>query len=109
MLRRMYLDDERLPKTLHDWIVVRSVAEARKLIRQNGMPDYISFDHDLGADCENGFDLAKWIVGMDLDGEIRLPAGFDYNIHSANPVGTANIRGLLDPYLRLRRLADNPG
>ena len=39
----MYLDDIRIPAEEFDFIV-RSYDEAEKIIKQYGMPNYISFD-----------------------------------------------------------------
>lgn len=100
---KLYIDDIRDPKT-DDFIVVRSYAEAIGWLRKNGCPDYISFDHDLGSnDGLDGIDVAKWMVNRDLnmDGEF-IPEDFDYNVHSANPIGAENINGLFDNYLRVR-------
>lgn len=67
------------------------------------MPKYITFDHDLGdAGIETGYDLAKWIVAGELDGKIKIPKNFSFNVHSANPVGAKNIQSLLDSYLKHR-------
>lgn len=46
---RMFLDDIRVPIENYD-IVVRSYDEAVGLVKQNGIPTFISFDHDLGCD-----------------------------------------------------------
>ena len=43
---KLYLDDIRNPKT-DGWIIVRSYNEFIKWIEVNGIPDEISFDHDL--------------------------------------------------------------
>ena len=91
----MYLDDIRIPTEEFDFIV-RSYDEAVKIIKQYGMPNYISFDHDLGVDengvlLQSGYDLAKWIVESDLDKKISIPSDFSFNVHSQNPVGKTNI------------------
>ena len=53
---------------------------------------YISFDHDLGMG-KSGYDVAKYIV------EQQIPTNLvHWRIHSANPVGAANIRQLLTHY-----------
>lgn len=97
----IYIDDERSPKTSKEFKVCRSMREAVDMILVYGFPEYISFDHDLGENQPTGFDFAKWLVNHDMDtGE--MPENFDYNIHSANPVGGANIAGLLDNYLQHR-------
>ena len=100
----IYIDDERTPKTgSYEWAVVRSVEDAKALIVERGCPTYISFDHDLGEDCATGFDFAKWLVESDLDGKITIPRDFLFNVHSANPAGAANIRGLMVGYLEFRK------
>lgn len=100
-MRHLYLDDERTPKTDQDWIIVRSFAEAVAYVAENGIPEYISFDHDLGLE-ESGYDFAKWLVEQELDGHHMFPDEFEYNVHSANPIGAANIVGILDSYLKHR-------
>ena len=44
----LYLDDLRIPPNTKEWIIVRSYNEAIKWMKNNGCPDFISFDHDLG-------------------------------------------------------------
>lgn len=100
----MYLDDIREPKQAYD-VVVRSYSEAVSYIQTNGMPNYISFDHDLGANEEgtllkSGYDLAKWLIESALDKELEFPSDFRFNVHSANPVGKKNIISLLDGYIK---------
>lgn len=98
----MFLDDIRNPPD-EDWVVVRNFDEAIAHIEDNGCPNFISFDHDLGDQfAKTGYDLAKWLVETDLDCSGFLPEDFDFNVHSANPVGAANIRALLRSYLAQR-------
>ena len=98
----LYIDDERVPKTNRNWEVVRNAAEARKYMNENGCPSYISFDHDLG-DFETGYDIAKWIVEKDMERDGKfIPENFEFNVHSANPVGAANIEKYLINYLTFR-------
>ena len=100
---KLYLDDIRTPKD-SSFIVVRSYDEAVSYIEENGIPNYISFDHDLGIDdngilLKSGFDFAKWLTEADMDGHIYISQTFDFNVHSANPEGVKNIEGLLNQYL----------
>lgn len=99
---RMFLDDERKPpiKRGEVWIVVRSTAEAVAYVERHGMPAFISFDHDLGENVPTGFDFAKWLVNRHLDEIEAFPSSFKYEVHSANPPGAANIRGLLENFLQ---------
>jgi hypothetical protein len=39
---------------------------------------------------------------MDAEEDFRLPADFDFYVHSQNPVGAANIEGLMRQYLSVR-------
>lgn len=95
---RMYIDDIREPSN-KNFVVIRSGEEAIEYILNNGMPVYISFDHDLGENIMSGFDVAKWLVEASLNGKIVFPRSFAFNVHSANPVGAANIEGLLNNYI----------
>ena len=100
---KLYLDDIRDPKD-PGFIVVRSYEEAVSFVLENGAPDYISFDHDLGIDPgvieKTGYDFAKWLVEADMDGKIDIPIHFRFNVHSANPIGASNIESYLKNYLR---------
>lgn len=104
MTYRMFVDDIRNPDWVYvnqdvsDWQVCRTMAEAQDVISDLGWPCWISFDHDLGDNIPTGYDLAKWLVEQDLDSNL-MPQGWSYAVHSANPVGAANIKGLLDSYL----------
>jgi len=51
------------------------------------------------------FDFAKWLIERDMDVS-DMPADFSFNVHSANPVGSANIQGLLDSYLSFKENMD---
>ena len=104
---RLYLDDIRTPKD-KSFVIARSYEEAVAFVKEHGVPNYISFDHDLGVDENNselpsGYDFAKWLVEMDMDGIYLIPVVFEFNVHSANPVGKANIEAYLKNYLEFRR------
>jgi hypothetical protein len=101
-MTRLYLDDLRTPTTDYRWHVVRSYDEAVAWVEKNGMPDYVSFDHDLGEDSKTGYDFAKWLIDQDEQGRHRFRYGFHYNVHSANPVGVKNITELFAGYQSYR-------
>lgn len=101
----LWLDDIRNPK-ISDWLMmwapdfayaegtvvwVKNFDEFVDWIEKNGLPDKISFDHDLG-EVKSGFDCAKWLVEYCLDFKKNIP---QFVVHSANPVGSLNIRQLL--------------
>ena len=62
---KLFLDDLRTPPD-NTWDVVRSYDEAIEFVMTHGVPNVISFDHDLGTE-ESGYDFAKWLVESELD------------------------------------------
>jgi hypothetical protein len=96
-MRRIFLDDERFPVE-DNWVIVRSVEEAKSWVRANGFPDYVSFDNDLGYGLPEGRDFANWLIDRALD-RGGLPSGFDFYVHSQNPVAREVIEGKLRAYL----------
>lgn len=97
-MTKLFIDDLRDPPN-QGWIVKRNYNDAVKFIEQNGIPEIISFDHDLGEEM-SGYDVAKRIVGLVINGDAELPEEFSYNVHSANPVGKKNIEYLLDNFTK---------
>lgn len=94
----MFLDDLRNPTTNDDWIVLRSSQEAIEHVKQNGMTEFASFDHDLGGE-DTTMVFLRWLVDYDLDHGI-IPKNFSWKVHSANPVGSANIHSLISSYMK---------
>jgi hypothetical protein len=104
-MRKLFLDDIRYPKpNTGFWRVVRNYDQAVKAIKSQGLPDYISFDHDLGEDQPTGYDLAKWIEYSVLYGMITWNPNFKFGVHSANPVGGKNIQCRLDNFIAHMRV-----
>ena len=98
---RLFIDDLREPVN-PAWTIARSSADAIACLLEHGCPDEISFDHDLGGD-DTAMAVAKRLIDLDLDsGGAFIPRAFRFSVHSANPVGAANLRALLDRCLRLR-------
>ena len=98
----LYLDDCRNPKDGRPWTIARTITEAKELIMNQGVPSFISFDHDIDDDG-TGMDFARWLTEMDLDGTIDIGPNFNYYVHSANPEGSKNIDGLMKNYLQFKR------
>lgn len=92
---KLYLDDERNPKTPGPWVVVRSYDEFIKTILERGVPSEISFDNDIQTEME-GYDCAKWLVAQRYD--LR---GMKVNVHSANPKAPDNIYKLIDNWNKM--------
>lgn len=123
-LRNPYLDIEgKVPKAdlIVDWVL--NFEQFVQWIEKHGLPKVISFDHDLADEHytpeyfwdnydeskkyqewkskhykeKTGMDCAKWLVDYCIDSNKPLP---EFYVHSANPVGADNIRGLLTNFLK---------
>ena len=104
-MTKLYLDDERTPKG-EGFIIVRDFTMFVTHIALSGMPDYISFDHDIASYDEDGneltgMDAAKFVVNWCINNNIKCP---DFNVHSANPVGADNINSLLTNFKKHQEL-----
>lgn len=102
MTYALFLDDERDPPRGRDWVVVRSVDSALRMIAERGVPSLLSLDHDLGPDAPTGLDFVKALVELDLDGNVDVPSNLSFSVHSQNPVGAANIASYLGGYLEFK-------
>lgn len=85
-MKRLFLDDWRNCPEGFD--LARNYDEFVDYIERNGVPNYISFDHDLGSYDKTGYDCALYLVKNDL--KIN-----DFSCHSANPIGRKRIYDLL--------------
>ncbi len=116
--KRLYLDDVRTP-TSDDWVVVRNYDEFVTEINKWGLDKYeiISLDHDLGEGAmveyytnvknnftldygnieeKTGMDCCRFLISESMNKKIPLPQIY---IHSANPIGSANMMGFINNYL----------
>ena len=89
---QLYLDD--LRPTPEGFDRVYNYEEFVDYLERKGLPDFISFDHDLGEDL-SGYDCAKYLVEYCLEHQLPLP---DYQVHSQNPVGKEKIERLLENF-----------
>ncbi|WP_209389122.1 cyclic-phosphate processing receiver domain-containing protein [Chryseobacterium sp. RR2-3-20] len=92
----LYLDD--LRSTPENFERVYDYDEFVNFINKNGVPEFISFDHDLG-EGKTGFDCAKFLVEFCLDNGV---SDINFQVHSQNPVGKENIEKLLDNFNSLK-------
>ena len=110
MSYKLFIDDERMPSDVtwlnvhyydNDFIVVRNWAEVYETVIILGMPEFISFDHDLGANERTGYEICQHLCDLDMDSErnIQFPDNFTFAIHSKNPIGAENIRKYKENYL----------
>lgn len=101
MTWKLFLDDERYPVD-NSWMIARSSDAAIALCKEYGFPNYISFDHDLGGD-DTSIKFIHWMINETLNsiasGGKVLPFPKTYFVHSQNPVGAENIRGLMNSFI----------
>lgn len=70
-------------------------------IDQNGLPDWVCFDHDLGEegdDEKNGYSCAKYLVDYCQEHDLDIP---DFEIQSSNPVGAENINSIMNNWSKV--------
>jgi hypothetical protein len=120
---KVYLDDLRTPID-EEWIVCRNYNEFVDKVSEIGLDNIetISLDHDLGETAikeyfknvttnyvlnydniheKTGYDCAKWLVEQCINNGTKLPLILT---HSANPIGSANIMGYINNFLKNQRL-----
>ena len=85
--------DDLMSKYDISFVWVRNFEEFKRYILKNGLPPFISFDHDLGAGLPKGLDCAKWLIKYCRENNKNLPRFF---VHSANPNGQREINTLLN-------------
>ena len=120
---KLFLDDGRTPIEVFgytqnpiyksQWVIVRNYDEFVACINKLGMPELISFDHDL-ADIhyahqegepidyssyteKTGYHCAQWLIDYCIDKKVSPP---EYLVHTMNGVGGINIKYLIENYKR---------
>lgn len=105
-MKKLFLDDLRTIEMVYDksmvfeFDIVRNYEDFIAYVKAHGLPDFISFDNDLGLDengevAPDGYAAAKWLVydsGLDL-------IDLQFYVHSANTVAAKQIEGLLNNYI----------
>ena len=121
----LFLDDSRFPKDVKwielppvAWVIVRNYQQFVEIIRRDGVPLSISFDHDLADEHyqeysyahdkkmlsygkirydrfseKTGCDCAKWLANYCIDNHIPIPL---YYLHTLNGIGRQNIFSVLE-------------
>jgi hypothetical protein len=103
MKKKLFLDDWRQVSDVYpkadesEFDVVRSYQSFVHYIKENGLPEFISFDNDLGFDWKHGkkhptgYDGAQWLLeksGLSL-------TGLKFKVHSSDPYAGEKITELL--------------
>jgi hypothetical protein len=130
----LFLDDERKPMDvvwinlpLVNWIIVRNYNEFIRIIIESGLPERVSFDHDLAMEHypggmgiyegdpriktikldydsykeKTGYHCALFLVNYCIDHNLPLPT---YYIHTLNPVGRMNIISVMESAKKIIKL-----
>ena len=122
---RLFLDDQRKPNDVKwvelPWVRGLSLDRTKEFcnyIEKNGLPEFISFDHDLGqGDMDNyiknvvkqnsstlnyqnykektGLHCVSWLIGYCIDNNVKFPK---YVVHSMNVIGRDNIVSLIEGF-----------
>lgn len=122
----LFLDDERMPQRVTWvkipqnvlWTIVRNYKDFVEAIAKNGIPAFVSFDHDLGlehykahnlapdgatyeevygqATEKTGMDCLKWLVEKVLQpGKHPMPP---HALHTYSRVGALNMAAYIESY-----------
>jgi len=131
MSYKLFLDDVRTPESTYHymrlpvyntggWVIVRDYNDFLSTVIMRGVPEIISFDHDL-ADFhylnqepdyddetieKTGYHCAKWLIYHCLDKKLELPPLVI--VHSMNESGSKNIKSLFDTYYKVYDLDYEP-
>lgn len=126
----IFLDDIRNPRDVKwvtlpqvEWTVVRNYEDFVKTIKEFGLPNFISWDHDLGKEHyhpamysdnpqdynhlydtfkeKTGYHCAKWAVDYCMKNGLTFPG---YVCHSMNPIGKTNIESYIENFKRAYEL-----
>lgn len=121
----LFLDDERMPKDvkwielpLVAWTIVRNYKQFVEIIERDGLPQTVTFDHDLADEHykeyhiahdkrmltygqirydslkeKTGYECAKWLAEYCVDKNLPIPL---YYVHTLNGIGRANIVSVLE-------------
>lgn len=113
---KFFIDDERVPRDCLkymkgrvfdvniyagiDWRIFRTFEEMVEYMKEwNKIPDFISFDHDLG-DGKDGYDCAVYLVEYCLDNNLIFPP---FCVHSQNPVGKERIETFIKSFKKYQQ------
>lgn len=110
---KLFLDDVRKPPD-STWAVVRNHGAFVRYIEENGVPEVISFDHDLADEHYQALDAESYAA---VGGTFREKTGCECArfliqrgefpklaiIHTLNPVGAEHLIKLLSPHCEVRR------
>jgi hypothetical protein len=112
----LLLDDYRFPfliwwvnlpePTSHKWVIARHYYDFIHIIENNGIPEFIAFDHDLDRHPfpvysderpgKNGLDCANWLIDYCKKHNLKFP---NCAVHSTNPTDGPKIVESITNYI----------
>jgi hypothetical protein len=120
MSYNLFLDDNENPRNIwtatkspdyavYNWVTATDFDTFVEIIEKNGLPQRVSFDHNLSPEhdqyntkiktipyeefkAKTGYDCALWLVEYCIDHQCELPM---WKVHSGKSVGKSNIESLL--------------
>lgn len=106
----LFLDDERNPQdvtwiTMHEgpWDIVRTQMDFQTYVLQNGIPDIVSFDNDLGDGQGEGVFCVNWLIDQVLDGVVSWNENFRFTVHSKNGEAAKAISSKLSQFIQFMK------
>lgn len=124
----LFLDDVRVPHGCGymktnvyfelEWDIVRNYKQFVDYVTKHGLPEVVSFDHDLAeahyhesmykgnkvymkylekVSEKTGLDCVKWMVDYCIDKNLPFPK---WHLHTMNPVGKENMHSYITNYLK---------
>ena len=80
------------------FIPAKTSKEAIAFTERFGVPEFISFDHDLGEN-DNAMKYIDWLIENHYENNVP-----GFQVHSANPVGKANIISKMNSWKKSQSL-----
>ena len=101
-----------------DWVLVKNYNEFCNIIKSKGVPEFVSFDHDLADEHrrpsmynsdkhysnyytdgtfkeKTGYECARFLIEYCDENKLDFP---EYSVHSMNPIGKLNIISIIESY-----------
>lgn len=100
MSYKLWIEDliDLKPPPDNTWKIARSSQEAIDIINEFGVPEFISFDFDLG-DGDTSEAIYKYLGNHFYDKEVP-----DYDIHSENNQGWKMIQSYMDTWKKSKEI-----
>lgn len=107
----LFIDDERNPSdvlmNVPETKIARTAGQAIELIELHGLPNQVSFDHDLG-DGPSAMNVMWHLIHGHLDERWDVGTIARVQVHSMNPVGAKNLMQLWNGFCQAEGIDSFP-